>query len=195
MDNIFECSLYVVDNPTATFNDKMTKQEKIKAAINSSDCNYGPGIAGLICPIGRMDIICKKTIPIVKNNHVNYAREILTGIKVPIIGKCGYILNGPVFGKVNKPYYAKTTLGTLEDLKFCSLSIPNAIFSLLTPDKLNEYISEHMDEDGTFNTFKIQLEEIIANSIQQFENIKITEYDINEDINSIYKEIKRARRK
>lgn len=195
MDNIFECSLYVVDNPTATFNDKMTKQEKIKAAINSSDCNFGPGITGLICPIGRMDIICKKTIPIVKKNRVNYAREILTGIKVPIIGECGYILNGPVFGKVNKPYYVETTLGTLEDLKICLLSIPNGICSLLTPDKLNEYIAEHMDEDGTFNTYKKQLEEIIENSIQQFENIKITEYNINEDINSIYKEIKRARRR
>ena len=52
-----------------------------------------------------------------------------------------------------------------------------------------------MDEDGTFNTYKKQLEEIIENSIQQFENIKITEYNINEDINSIYKEIKRARRR
>ncbi|MBR5662423.1 MAG: hypothetical protein IKX00_02085 [Bacilli bacterium] len=197
MENIFGCNLYVCNNPSAKFNDKMTNHEKITSALKSSDCNYRytSGPVELYGYFGTMNIICKKTIPIVKKNKVNYATEILTGVRIPIIGMCGYILNGPVFGKVKTPYYAETTLGNSIRVKNWLFYIPNGICSFVNTDMLNEYIEKHIDEDGTFNSYKKELEELIQNSIEEFKNIKTTEYVIEESVSDIYKQIKRTRRR
>jgi len=195
MEKFFYCSLYVCDNPSATFNDKMSKQEKIKLAVKSSNCNKRPGTAGLIHFGGYMDIICTKTIPVVKKNGYNYATEILTGVKIPLIGENACILNCHEYGKVNKPYYAKTELGLIENLRFFLFYMPDAISPSVTKNMLYNYMAKHTDEDGTFNTYKKQLEELIQNSIREFENIKITEYVIDENMNDIYGQIKRTRGK
>ena len=186
MDKIFDCGLYVCDNSTAVFNDKMKEQEKFKEAVNNSECNGYHG---------KMKIICVKNIPVVVANQVNYATEILTGVKIPIIGRGVYVNHGGVnIGKIIKPYYARARLGYIFSAHHV-LPYPYGIDSTVTTEMLNKYIEKHIGEDGTFDSYKEELEKLMEDSIKEYEKIQITEYIMEESVNDIYKQLKRTRSK
>lgn len=179
MKTIFKCDLYICDNPDVTFNTGMTEYYKLNKAIdNTSKNNYGHG---------HMSIICEKNNNLILCNTNNYATEILTGIKIPIIG-IGKVLGWQEErGKLSTPYYGRVRFYLKKYIH------PTYIIENISAKDLREYVLEHTDQDGTYNTYKRQLEELIANSIKSYEEIPISEYVKEETLSDVYNDIKRTR--
>lgn len=141
---LYDCMLFICKNPMVIFNDKMSKEEKYNSAIDNSLINDD---------LGYMEVICEKPIPIVFDGQINYAKEVLTGIRIPLIarGVCPEIKGGLNIGKVFKPYYVMGRAG------YVSKHLPCILKSMVKPSNLNDYACKHMDQDGTFNTYKNSL--------------------------------------
>lgn len=179
MKTIFKCDLFICDNPDVTFNTAMPEYYRLMGAIdNTSENNYG---------YGHKHIICEKNNNLLLCNAHNYATEILTGIKIPIRGVG--LVRGLERGKLSTPYYGKVKI---EVKKYI---YPSYIVENVSAEELRKYALEHTDKDGTYNKYKKELEDLIANSIKSYEEIPVSEYVMEESLSDVYNDIKRTRSK
>lgn len=104
----------------------------------------------------------------------NYATEILTGIKIPILGYGEW----DMVGRIKKPFAGAVSV----DIPyFCGYRIDNPPFSRISSfyyakaEMMKEYINDHKDKDGSYTTFTKELQKKIADSYKNFAEVKVPE--------------------
>lgn len=104
----------------------------------------------------------------------NYATEILTGIKIPILGYGEW----DMVGRIKEPFAGAVSV----DIPyFCGYRIDNLPFPRISSyhyakaEWMKEYINDHIDPDGSFTTFTKQLQEMIEESRKRFREVKVPE--------------------
>ena len=122
---------------------------------------------------GDMEIICVKDDLDISPDKCSYVKEILTGIKIPVIG-IKYTYGEKFIGEVDKPYCA-TASCRYESDKTTGKNVLK-LRSMVTPEVLKAYADSHKDEDGTYNTYKKQLQDMINGSIETYNSIEIKPY-------------------
>ena len=98
------------------------------------------------------EIICERPTSLVFKNQKIYAKEVLTGVKIPILARCN---TNETFGKLSTPYYG---------VAWCCygyLIFWAHIYSFLDGSDLTKYALEHVGEDGTYDAYKKELEGLL----------------------------------
>lgn len=134
-------------------------------------------------------IIVKKPTNKFLNKGYNYAEEILTGVRIPIMSRWKYDYNRAIVdGNIAVPYCAALDFGADQGL---ITSIP-AYSEVNKSEEMYEYIELHTDSNGSVESYKTQLLSLIEDSKKNFKELTI----INEDTpESIYKDFQRNRRR
>ena len=104
----------------------------------------------------------------------NYATEILTGIKIPILGYTGY----HVVGLIKEPFCVRAFIDCSRyDLNRNGKGLfpPIIPYSYTEAEWMKQYINDHIDPDGSFTTFTKQLQEMIEESRKRFREVNVPE--------------------
>lgn len=185
---IYTCYLYTCNDPQfLKLKPNMTSRQKIIAATRVGHPDRSD-----------ISIIVARDSKHVSRYGFNYATEILTGIEIPIIVATGDNL----YGRIDVPYCGKLFI---DRYPFDKQNTGRGFFPLLMGDVpdvkyMKEYIEEHKDSDGSYDTYRKQLEEIISNSIKNYNSIKTDEpeepevLDIEETVQDVYNDFVRTRR-
>jgi len=104
----------------------------------------------------------------------NYATEILTGIKIPILGYGEW----DMVGRIKEPFAGAVCV---DRTYFCGYRIDNPPFPRISSyhyakaEWMKEYINNHIDKDGSYTTFAKELQKKIAESYKNFAEVKVPE--------------------
>lgn len=172
MKNLYDCRLMFCENPDIKIDSRLNKTKRYIKAVPSYSSN-------------ALNIICIRNTPYIIPFAYNYATEVLTGVKIPLIGEN----NGSMIGRLDKPYYAEIGCCYL----YCFQPFRTSRLEISSSNNFRKYIDEHIDEDGTFSTFKKQLEEIITTSIETYNQIEIVKHTRPETAMDVYRESIRTR--
>ena len=164
MAKYFKCDLYLCNDSNIELesymstSDRMLRATKVKRQLR-----------------GDMEIICVKENDGISVDECNYVKEILTGIKIPLIA-IKYSYGDKFIGKLDKPYCATTSCRYESDSKTGKNVLK--LRSLVTEDILNYYKESHKDEDGTYTTFISELQEMINSSLETYKSLDVKPYYI-----------------
>ncbi len=160
---IYWCHLYTCNDPQfKKLSSDMTNKDKIIAATR----------VGIADRTDTFMIVIRDSKHISRYGY-NYATELLTGIQIPILAELGRNL----LGNIDKPYCGKVCLNDFwgDNQNNGRGLFPKILGSTPKVEWIKEYINDHMDPDGSYTTYKKQLEEMINNSIINYKSIKIEE--------------------
>lgn len=174
MVKIYRENLVICNGPFTRLVSNMSLSDRFKKCLKDSSR-------------GDVEIICKKTTSLVFKHKCNYVTEILTGIKIPIMLD-GYGSKYS-FGKIDKPYCIKASVKYTKFTKLLST------YGEVIPEQLKRYIELHRDEDGTFITYKKELESLLEKAEMNFKAVPVEQYKKPETVYGVYREFQRTRKR
>lgn len=175
MKAIIKSELYVMNSSNGRIYNDMSVSQKIKALIEDGRFEKS------------MHLICSRPIGMVFDYNTNYAKEIVSKIKIPILFYDN--LTGTYNGRITKPYFV---LAKVDDLVPLIQYIPN---NNDEKEEIEKYKSLHLDSDGSNKKYKENLEKILKDSEVLFNSVPVLRSEVREMIEGVDKNMIRTRKK
>ena len=175
MSVIIKSELYVMSNSNGKIYNNMSTSQRIKALIDEGKFEK------------NINLICSRPIGVLFDHNTNYATEIVSKIKIPVLFYDK--LTGTYNGKIQKPYFVLVTVNDLVPL------IQHISDNSLDKESIKKYKLLHQDSDGSSEKFKENLRKILLESEMLFNSVPVLKYVKSNDKENSYKELQRTRKK